>query len=129
MRLAYVDTSVLVAIAFGEPGAEQLARHLADFDERVSAALTEAEVRAAFAREEVPFAPALIASLSWILPRRLLSSEIDSVLDAGHLRGADLWHVACALYVSPVPAAVTFATLDARQRVVASALGFPLLPV
>lgn len=45
-------------------------------------------------------------------------------LTAGYLRGADLWHVACALYLAEVPSDVTFLSLDDRQRTVAEALGF-----
>jgi hypothetical protein len=46
------------------------------------------------------------------------------VLDAGYLRGADCWHVATALYVSPEPSRLSFLTLDERQRDVARTLGF-----
>ncbi|MEZ4416141.1 MAG: PIN domain-containing protein [Gemmatimonadota bacterium] len=127
MKLAYLDTSVLVAIAFGESGGEELARTLAGFDELVTSNLLEAELRAAFVREDVPFEPALLTSLSWILPDRPLTTEYATVLDAGYLRGADLWHVACALFVSPDPTALTFATVDARQGQVASAIGMGAL--
>ena len=47
------------------------------------------------------------------------------MLNAGYLRGADLWHVATALYVTPEPGEISFITLDRRQRNVAMALGFP----
>ena len=40
------------------------------------------------------------------------------------LRGADLWHVATALYIFDEPSEVTFLTLDRRQGEVAGALGF-----
>ena len=46
------------------------------------------------------------------------------MLETGYLRGADLWHVATALYVSPQARNLSFATLDARQNAVAAALGF-----
>jgi hypothetical protein len=39
-------------------------------------------------------------------------------------RGADCWHLATALYLSPDPSALTFLTLDLAQRHVAKALGF-----
>ena len=42
----------------------------------------------------------------------------------GYVRGADLWHLACALYVAASPGELTFLTLDERQRTVAKALGF-----
>ena len=53
-----------------------------------------------------------------------LAPEVDAALSAGYLRGADLWHVACALYVARAPGDISFVTLDERQRVVAAALGF-----
>lgn len=39
-------------------------------------------------------------------------------------RGADLWHVAAALYVAPSAGDMTFVTRDRRQRDVAAAPGF-----
>jgi len=42
----------------------------------------------------------------------------------GHLKGADLWHLACALVVSPDPGEITFLTLDRRQKEVARQAGF-----
>jgi hypothetical protein len=40
-----------------------------------------------------------LAGVSWILPDRRLTAEIQRVLDVHPLRGADLWHVATALYL------------------------------
>jgi hypothetical protein len=59
-----------------------------------------------------------------VFPDRSLGPEFDAVLSAGYLRGADLWHVACALYVTRTPGDIWFITLDERQRVVAADLGF-----
>jgi hypothetical protein len=53
-----------------------------------------------------------------------LTDEISRVLSAGYLRGADLWHVACALYLEPEPDELVFLTLDASQKAVAAKLGF-----
>ena len=54
-----------------------------------------------------------------------LTSEISMVVEAGYLRGADLWHLASALYLTPDPKEVTFITLDERQAEVARGLGVP----
>ncbi len=124
MRVAYVDTSCLVAIAFGEPNASALARRLEGFDELVSSNLLEAELWASFAREEVEPEPQLLSWISWVLPDRPLSQEISRALAVGYLRGADLWHVACALYLIETPSELSFITLDDRQRAVAQELGF-----
>ncbi len=126
MSTAYVDTSVLTAIAFDEPGAAAHARQLDGFAHVVSANLLEAELRAAFARETLRFQESAIAGIDWVLPNRPLAPEFAAVLETGDLRGADLWHVAMALYVSPRPGSLSFATLDARQSTVANALGFPV---
>lgn len=50
MNAAYVDTSCLVAIAFGEAGGARVLRRMQGFDELVSSNLLEAELLAAFAR-------------------------------------------------------------------------------
>ncbi|MBT8336642.1 MAG: type II toxin-antitoxin system VapC family toxin [Gemmatimonadetes bacterium] len=124
MKVAYVDTSCLVALAFDEPGAEEWSRRLSAYDELVTANLTEAEFRAALRREGVEGAEPFLARLAWLLPDRPLGPEMERVLRARYLRGADLWHVACALYLAEDPAEVDFVTLDEEQRAAAQAVGF-----
>ena len=82
------------------------------------------ELRAAFAREQQEFEVDVFSRIDWILPDRPLASELARALEAGYLRGADLWHVATALYVAPQPAEIGFVTVDCRQHDVAPALGF-----
>jgi predicted nucleic acid-binding protein len=124
VKVAYVDTSCLVAIAFGERGATAVERRLDGFDALVASSLLEAELRAAFKREKTDGADALLEMIEWISPERPLGDEIARVLSAGHVRGADCWHLATALYLSPDPGEISFVTLDARQREVAESLGF-----
>ena len=124
MSVAYIDTSCLVAIAFGERGAAALARRLTQFDELVSANLLEAELRSAFVRERVDFATDLLSSVSWVIPDRPLSDEVARVLGAGYLRGADCLHLATALFLAGDPASITFLTLDDSQGRVAREIGF-----
>jgi len=124
LSLAYVDTSVLVAVAFGERGATALSRRLATFRMRLSANLLEAEFYAALQREGVSAPADFLGSISWVLPDRPLSHEIEQVLAAGYLRGADLWHLACALYVTGDSREMIFLTADRRQADVARKLGF-----
>ncbi len=124
MNIAYVDTSALVGIAFGERGAGALARRLEKYDELLSSILLEAELRATFAREGAQGAGDLLSWITWVLPNRPLTREIEAVLDAGYLRGADLWHVACALYVAGRPESLAFVSLDERQQGIAQILGF-----
>ena len=126
MSVAYVDTSVLTVIAFDEPGAAALAGRLDEFTRLVSSNLLEAELRAAFAREEAALPEGALDGIDWILPDRPLAPELSATLEAGYLRGANPWHVANALYANPRPESLSFATLDARQGAVAEALGFPV---
>ncbi|MCE2465237.1 MAG: type II toxin-antitoxin system VapC family toxin [Dehalococcoidia bacterium] len=124
MTTAYVDTSVIVAIAFQEQGSVQIARRLEDCTRWISSNLLEAELRATFAREEQHLDPSTLSGIDWVLPDRSLSPEFAAALRAGYLRGADLWHIATALYVAPKPGDIFFITADHRQREVATSLGF-----
>ena len=124
MSVAYVDTSVLVALAFDEPDGAGMSNRLEAFSRLLSSNLLEAELRAACAREACSFSESLVANLTWVLPDRSLAPELAAVLTAGYLRGADLWHAASALYVAPAPGDLWFVTLDERQRSVAATLGF-----
>lgn len=125
MKVAYVDTSCLVAIRFGEAGADRAAERLAGLDRMFSSNLLEAEFLGSLAREGTEGGGGLLAGVSWILPDRPLSPEISRVLRAGYVRGADLWHLATALYLAETPAELSFLTLDDRQREIAQSLGFP----
>ena len=124
MTVAYVDTSCLVAIAFGEQGAEALARRLEAYDEIVSSNLLEGELLSALTREEVDDDGGLLDGVGWVLPDRRLTAEFHRVLSVRYLRGADLWHLATALYVAESPADMDFLTLDSAQREAAAAVGF-----
>ena len=124
MKAAYVDTSCLVAIAFGESEATEVASRLREHDVLLSSNLREAELRATLVREAAEVDEALFSWIKGVLPDRPLSVEIIRVLRAGYLRGADLWHLATAMYVTPEPRDLTFLTLDRRQEEVAEELGF-----
>ncbi len=124
MSVAYVDSSVLVALAVGEPTRPRLERRLGEFSTLLSSNLLEAELRSALSRERRTLDRALFAGIEWVLPDRPLTSEFEAVLAAGYLRGADLWHVAAALFATHEPGSTAFLTLDRRQRAVAEALGF-----
>lgn len=124
MNVAYVDTSALIAVAFNESSGSAMANRLAEASYLLSSNLLEAELRSACSREGTSFSQNLFSNLKWVLPDRSLAPEITAVLEAGYLRGADLWHVASALYVARDPGEVWFVTLDERQRRVAKAVGF-----
>lgn len=128
MRQAYIDSSVVVAIEFVEESAHQLVDHLLEVEVLLSAALLEAEVRSALWREGRAPGLALLNRIRWVTPPGSLGREIKTALSAGYLRGADLWHVACALRCADSPSDLSFLTLDKRQSAVAADLGFRVFP-
>ena len=127
MRTAFLDTSVLAAIALGEHSAPAARKRLAAFDRLNATLLLEAELYALLHREGTPAEQRVgpwLAGIEWVYPDRSLRPEIEAVLDAGYVRGADCWHLATALFLAPKPADISFLTLDARQGEVARTLGF-----
>jgi predicted nucleic acid-binding protein len=126
VKLAYVDTSCLVAIAFAEPGARKVAGRLRRLDRLFSSNLLEAELRSALTREGVSgdAAQDLLAGITWVYPNRPLTQEFNRIMTLGYLKGADLWHVACALFLAPDVRDLAFMTLDQPQQRVATRLGF-----
>ena len=131
MAAGYIDTSCLVAVALEEPNWTRLAETLERYDPWLASTLLEAEFQAALVREHVEHdtkSRALLGRFTWIAPDRRLTGEIDRALATGCVRGAGLWHLACALFVTPDPADLAFVTLDAGQAGVAGRLGFPGLP-
>jgi predicted nucleic acid-binding protein len=127
MTFAYVDSSCLVAIAFDEPGARKLAGRLRRFDRLFTSNLLEAELRSALLREKVEGeGEELLSWMTWVYPNRPLTPEFARIAAAGYLKGADLWHLASALFLAPDPKELTFLTLDARQGEIAGRIGFTL---
>jgi predicted nucleic acid-binding protein len=124
MKTAYVDTSCLVAVAFGEAGSARLAKSLRSYDRLLASNLLEAELRSVFQRERIAQEPTeLVSAISWVHPDRTLSAEMTAILSIGYVRGADLWHLAVALFLDP-KREIDFMTLDKRQRDVSRKLGF-----
>lgn len=124
MKVGYVDTSCLVALALGEPAAARVQRRLSGFDELHASNLLEAELDSVMLRERSASTPALFKGISWVVPDRPLHAEIARVLEAGYVRGTDCWHLASALYLAQEPETLIFLTLDMRQLAVARKLGF-----
>lgn len=127
MSAAYLDSSFLLAILLQQPRHRALRSVLARFDPLIAGDLLVAEVLATAAREGIPVEavrPA-IESIDLVLPDRSLEPEALEVLRHGRLRGADLWHLACALYVaSDERDGLAFLSRDAPQRELARRLGF-----
>ena len=124
MRSAYVDTSCIVATAFGEKEAAAIVRRLSRFDRILSSPLLEAELFSALQREGREADTTWSAAIEFVIVDRPLTPEVRRVLTAGYLRGADCWHLATALFVTPDPRQLSFVTLDSTQQKVAKSLGF-----
>jgi predicted nucleic acid-binding protein len=127
MRAAYLETSFLLAILFDEPGASAMRRTLGRYERVYSSDLLTAETLSAALRERLELSAVTVAleAVALVLPHRSLDREIEEALAHGHLRGADTWHVACALFLADAARAeLTFLSRDTAQRRVARALGF-----
>ena len=124
-----MDTSCLVAVILNEPRGRETSEYLTRFNRLVASNLLEAELRSALARERVEADSAeFLSAISWVLPDRPLTTEFREVLGLGRVKGADLWHLACALFLKRRLAGLSFVTLDRKQRDLAEALGFETGP-
>jgi len=133
VKVAYVDSSALVAMAFDEYQGHRVREALAGYDRLFSSDLLEAELRSVFHREGRPWSDAWVAGVGRVRPEGRLGSLFDRVLSAGFLRGADLWHLACALHLAelldPLPSPpLGILTLDGAQREAGEALGLEVGP-
>lgn len=127
MSAAYLDSSFLLAILLGESRARSLQGLAARFDDLLAGDLLVAEALATAAREdlELELLTPAIEGIDLVLPDRSLEPEMREVLQHGRLRGADLWHLACALYVAgDAREELAFLSRDAPQRRLARRLGF-----
>lgn len=126
MRCAYLDTSYLIAVLFEESGYEKLAEKLASFDRLISSNLLEAELISTFIREDFDLheLKKITNGISWVLPTRALSQEFEMLLPHNYLKGADLWHVACALHIKTRIEDLVFLTLDKKQQEMTRRVGF-----
>lgn len=126
MKVVYVDTSVLVSIFFDEPGLNaQFIKAMEQADQVVSSILIQAEFLATIRREQVDLNEGIefLKPISLIVPDRSLTREIKQVLSKAYVRGADAFHLACALYLDPSAKSLTFLTADVQQQKAAEALG------
>lgn len=126
MKFAYVDSSVLVGMLFEEKNAPKWRRFLDEMDEVASSSLIEAELFSAAVREKIVLSLAtnFLESVSLIHPDRPLREEYGKIFALGHVRGADAYHLACALFLDPTAKSLAFLTADIQQAEIAKRLGF-----
>jgi predicted nucleic acid-binding protein len=124
LSAAYLDSSFLLATLLGEPRARGLQTVLERFDDLVASDLLVAEVLATAIREGLDLELVRGPPRS-VLPDRSLERELPEILQLGRLPGADLWHLACALFVAgDARHDLAFLSRDAPQRRLARELGF-----
>jgi len=71
----------------------------------------------------------MLDAVSLIATSDSLVEECSQVLELGYLRGADLWHLATAIFVAGQHRdELIFISLDDRQRGQAKKLGFGVWP-
>jgi len=123
--VAYIDTSLLIHVRFEDAG-RRVGRRIEAYERLFSAELLLAEMHAFAKREGIDVSAVLdaVAGISWVLPERTVARELARIVEHGYARGADLWHLACACYLSPVTSEIAFLTRDASQRQIAARLGF-----
>ena len=127
MSTAYLDSSFLLSMILNQTDSSGLRIVLSQYDRVVSGDLIVAECLSVARREsfDVDAVLAVLGSVDLVHPSRSLASEIRHALNEAYLRGADLWHVACALFVATdSPSTIAFLSRDRSQRRVASHLGF-----
>ena len=124
--VAYVDTTAVLPITFGEdPAGTSVQRRLDTFQHLMSSNLLEAELRAAFNLEGEDFDISSISSIRWIFPDPQLDAEMTMVLEFAYLSPIRMWHLATAmLFRAALQSDLAFITLDEQQETVARELGF-----
>ena len=130
MKRGYIDTSVLVALHFGQSEARRAARILRSLDMAISVNIIVPELLATLKREGRPLqeADSLLGRISVFSPTEPLRKHCEEALAAGALRGADLWHVAAAIAIAGPRRRhdLQFASFDQRQQEIARNLGFAI---
>jgi hypothetical protein len=114
-----------------EPGSAETESLFREADQVFASELLEAETRSAGARKGLSTVEVddVLKGLKLVQPERSLTHELKTILSMGYpLKGADLWHLACALYFAGDPSTIPFLTLDKTQAQAAASLGFKVLP-
>lgn len=125
MKIGYIDTSVLVAMAFDDAGGSFIGRFVKTFDRLYSSHLLEAEFFSAASKENrLKDARAFIKPIRFIYPDTNLTRYHEQVLKAGNIDGSALHHLSCALYLFLRPEDAFFLSLHAPQSNLAARLGF-----
>lgn len=127
--IAYVDSSVVIALIFDEPEAKKFQKDLANYKIIFSSNILEAEVYSACRREGRAFAAAkeFIDNVSLYFSDRSYEPEYQTIARLGYLRGADALHLATAMDFDPGCKKTVFFTADEQQKKLAQLIGFKVV--
>ena len=125
MNLFYIDTSVIVSLLFEEHGHKEF-RKILKTGRALSSYFIEAELYSVAKREGVALdiVRRFVEPLFLFTPSRPIAFECERILKEHYCRGADIYHLASALFLAPNPRELKFVTCDNRQGAIAKALGF-----
>ena len=124
--ITYIDSSAVVGKLLGDGIHPALIKP--DNKLRLySSPLLYSEVAAVARREGVALKEVDIITrgIEWVIPASQLKHEVAQVLAVGYARGADLFHLATALWLAGSNVKeLRFITLDVPQQELAGKLGF-----
>lgn len=128
MRI-YVDTSVVIGVYFREKEYQRMRTTLSEAADVLSSSLLVAEMASTFKREEIDmvFLEPCVQSISIYYPNASLLPYYKKILTQGYCRGANLFHLACAMQLDPEVKELSFATHDSQQKKLAEKLGFRVI--
>lgn len=129
MKVAYLDSSVIIALLLEEGPSKQIRKTLTSFKKLYSASLLEAEVLATAKRENIDlsFAYSFISPIGLLFSEQSLQKEYEEIFSLGYCRGADAYHLASALFLDPEKSNLFFFTLDEKQKLIAKKMGFKIV--
>ena len=124
----YLDTSAWIAWKFKQAGSDIFKKIALDSDTVISCPLFVSEYVSFLKRNEILSQTRYEEELDfirWIFPAVPLFKEYSQCGKLGFLRGADLYHIATALwFAQDRPSELIFLTCDLKQKEAAKKLGF-----
>lgn len=129
MKLVYIDTSVLIAVFFQEPNYKNYLKYFSKNYQLISSEILVAEFYSFLSRNKRPLSEAfeILDYLSIVRPDKGLENYCEMILSYGYAKGADLFHIANALYIDPEVKELVFLTHDVKQGKLAKKVGFKVL--
>lgn len=128
MQALYIDSSALMALLFKQSDHINIKKIMINANELISSNLIIAECFSACTREKFDkiLCWEFLQEISMVIPESKLQLELEKVFHCGYLRGANAYHLACALYLDNNTQELGFLSRDQNQCLVAQQLGFKI---